>query len=165
MSVTLGSVRAEFRAFTEKLIATGRTVTLMESATGGFIASLITDTEGSSGAFRGSYVTYSNEAKIKCGVRRSVIDRYSVYSRECALEMARACRAAYGADIGIGVTGTMGNRDPENPEWSVPGRLFFAIETRDGAAAYEAVLPPLPDRPSYKIRAAHEVALALKSLK
>ena len=44
--------------------------------------------------------------------------------------MAEACRKAYGADIGIGVTGTMGNVDPANPEASVPGQVYFAIAMR-----------------------------------
>ena len=54
---------------------------------------------------KGAFVTYSNEAKIRQGVPAQTISRYSVYSRETAAEMAKACAEAYGADIGIGVTG------------------------------------------------------------
>ncbi len=36
--------------------------------------------------------------------------------------MARACTEAYNADIGIGVTETMGNIDPSNRDASVSGR-------------------------------------------
>ena len=45
----------------------------MESATSGQIASLITDTEGASAVLRGAYVTYCNDAKVKCGVPAEVI--------------------------------------------------------------------------------------------
>ena len=40
--------------------------------------------------------------------------KYTVYSKETTEAMARACADAYKADIGIGVTGTMGNIDPAN---------------------------------------------------
>lgn len=55
------------------------------------------------------------------GVSAEILDKYTVYSRETAEAMAKACVKAYNADIGIGVTGTMGNVDPANPEASVPG--------------------------------------------
>ena len=48
------------------------------------------------------------------GVPAEVIGKYAVYSKETAEAMARACADAYKADIGIGVTGTMGNIDPAN---------------------------------------------------
>ena len=102
----------------------------MESATSGQIASLITDTEGSSAVLKGAFVTYSNEAKIQQGVPREIIEKYTVYSEETAAAMARACLQAYSADIGIGVTGTMGNVDPANPGASVPGQVYFAIAVR-----------------------------------
>ena len=100
----------------------------MESATSGQIASLITDTEGSSAVLKGAFVTYCNEAKIMQGVPAEIIDKYTVYSKETAGAMAKACRKAYNANIGIGVTGTMGNVDPANPNVSVPGQVYFAID-------------------------------------
>ena len=103
----------------------------MESATSGQIASLITDTEGSSAVLKGAFVTYCNEAKIMQGVPAEVLDTYTVYSKETAEAMARACAEAYNADIGIGVTGTMGNIDSSNPDASVPGQVYFAIGVRE----------------------------------
>ena len=123
-------VRANYRRLTLSLIEKGMSITTMESITAGQIASLITDTEGSSAVFRGAYITYCNEAKIRQGVPREVIDRYSVYSTETADAMAKACAEAYAADIGIGVTGTAGNVDPANPESSVPGQVYFSIDYR-----------------------------------
>ena len=105
-------VRESYRKITLELIEKGRTVSTMESCTSGLIASLITDTEGASAVLKGAFVTYSNVAKIMQGVPKEIIEKYSVYSKETAASMAEACRKTYGADYGIGVTGTMGNIDP-----------------------------------------------------
>ena len=127
----------------------------MESATSGQIASLITDTEGSSAIFMGAFVTYCNDAKIQQGVPSEIIEKYTVYSRETAAAMAEACMKAYNADIGIGVTGTMGNADPANLKASVPGQVFFAIGMRiEGELLVESFhieLDPQPSRLAYKL--------------
>ena len=135
MRYTEAEIRDHYRMLTELLIQRQLTITTMESATAGQIASLITDTEGSSAVLKGAFVTYSNESKILQGVPREIIERYSVYSEETAAAMARACRKAYDADIGIGVTGTMGNVDPANPEASVPGQVYFSIALRSRTEA------------------------------
>lgn len=67
------------------------TITTMESATSGQIASLITDTEGSSAILKGAFITYCNEAKIMQGVPAEILDKYTVYSKETAEAMAKAC--------------------------------------------------------------------------
>ena len=124
--VTESEVHRKYKHLTKKLIETRQTITTMESCTSGQIASLITDTEGSSAVLKGAYITYSNEAKIKQGVPKETIDTYGIYSAETAEAMAVACRTSFKADIGIGVTGSFGNADPNNPD-SVPGEVFFAI--------------------------------------
>ena len=73
-------VREKYRRLTLLLIEKGITISTMESCTSGQIASLITDTEGSSAIFRGSYVTYCNDEKIRLGVPANVIEQYGVYS-------------------------------------------------------------------------------------
>lgn len=111
---------------TKLLIEKGLTITTMESCTSGLIASMITDTEGASAIMKGAFVTYSNEAKIANGVPKRTIDAYGVYSRETALEMAKACKQFYKADIGIGITGTTGNLDPNNND-SKQGIIHLVI--------------------------------------
>ncbi len=81
---TENEIRERYRLLTKKLIEKKLTITTMESATGGQIASLITDTEGSSSVLKGAFVTYCNEAKIMQGVPAETIERYSVYSKETA---------------------------------------------------------------------------------
>ncbi len=106
------------------------TISVMESCTGGFFSSCITDTEGASDIFLGSVVAYSNEAKVRNGVPAGIIERYGVYSPETAEAMANACRSFYRADIGVGITGSTGNADPSNSD-SVPGEVFYAVLWHD----------------------------------
>lgn len=150
-------IRENYKKLTLNLIEKNLTISTMESATSGQIASLITDTEGASAVFRGSIVAYSNEIKIKMGVAADIIDRYSVYSKETAVEMARVCMEAMGTDIGIGVTGTMGNVDPENKISSIPGQVYFAIGYRDVIEAYYVEIPAQETRLDYKLAVAEEI--------
>ena len=134
-------IRENYRKLTRLLIAKELTITTMESATSGQIASLITDTEGSSAVLKGAFV----------------IDEYTVYTKETPGAMAKACRKAYNANIGIGVTGTMGNVDPANPNASVPGQVYFAIDIDGDVEAYYVELPPQPTRLAYKLAVAEEI--------
>lgn len=158
------SIREDYHRLTKALIDHGLTITTMESATSGQIASLITDTEGASAVIKGAFVTYSNEAKIMMGVPAETIDTYSVYSEETAAAMADVCRDTYAADIGIGVTGTMGNVDPNNAEASVPGEVYYAISTDEGTQTYHISLNPQPTRLQYKLAVAEEVYISLAAM-
>jgi len=106
------------------------TITTMESCTAGLLSSLITDTEGASQIFFGGYVTYANSAKIAAGVDSHVIEKYGVYSNECAEAMALAAQRAFHTDIAVGITGTTGNVDPCNED-SVQGEVFYCIVLHD----------------------------------
>ena len=167
MKTRLQQVHEEYNALTNALIEKNITITTMESCTAGLIASLITDTEGSSAILRGAYITYSNQAKIQAGVPSEIIEKHGVYSRETAVAMATACRKAFGADIGIGVTGSMGNIDPANGD-SVPGEIYFAIDFRGDIKQHHIKILPQESRFDYKLAVADEVVkelLILISLK
>ena len=155
------AIRNDYRKLTKLLIEKNLTITTMESATSGQIASLITDTEGPSAVLKWACVTYCNEAKIMQGVPAEVLDKYTVYSKETAEAMARACTEAYNADIGIGVTGTMGNIDLANPDASVPGQVYFAIGIKGEIQSYYVELDPQPSRLAYKLAVAKEIYDAL----
>jgi len=100
----------------EKIIETLKkrhwSIGIMESCTGGAIADSITNIPGVSEVFKSGKVTYSDEAKIEAGVDRKVVDRYSVFSLEVAIEMAKKIEG----NIGVGVTGNL------------PGKVFIAIK-------------------------------------
>ncbi len=151
------AVREKYRQITLRLIEKKISITTMESCTSGLIASLLTDTEGSSAIIKGAYVTYSNEAKIKNGVSEEIIRTFGVYSKETALAMAKASKNSYQADIGIGVTGSFGNVDPNNPD-SVPGEVYFAIAVKKEAEAYHCMIPPQISRLYYKLFMADLIA-------
>lgn len=89
-------------------------ISTMESCTGGFIANSITNIEGASLVFKYGAVTYSNEFKIKMGVSSKIIDTYSVYSEECAKDMAKSISLYTGSNYGVGVTGKFNRIDPNN---------------------------------------------------
>ena len=77
-------------------------------------ANEITNIEGASNVIAFSAVTYSNEFKIKMGVPKEVIDKYTVYSIETAFEMAKAIASFSHSTYGLGVTGKLNKQDPNN---------------------------------------------------
>ena len=102
------------------------TIATMESCTGGALVSAITDVEGASEVLKYSAVTYSNEYKIKMGVDKDVIAKYSVYSLNVAQEMALNIAQFAQADIGIGITGKL-NRADKNNNYGQDNEVFVSI--------------------------------------
>ena len=92
-----------------------KTISTMESCTGGYLANTITNVEGSSEVFKFGAVTYSNEFKIKMGVSSEVIQKFSVYSMETADEMSQNIAIFSHSDLGVGITGKLNCEDPYNP--------------------------------------------------
>ncbi len=150
-------IRNKYEKLTRLLIEKKKTITTMESCTSGQVASLITDTEGASAIMKGAFITYCNEAKIMQGVPASVIEEFGVYSLQTAGEMAKCCRNTFGADIGIGVTGSFGNVDPNNKD-SVPGEVFFAMDTVEGTKVFHEHVPAQNSRLGYKLVMADKIA-------
>ena len=84
-------------------------ISAAESCTGGLFTKLITDIPGSSEVLDLSIVTYANAAKVKfLGVSEKSIADYGVVSEEVAVQMARGICDAFGADVGVGITGIAG---------------------------------------------------------
>ena len=90
------------------------TISTMESCTGGGLANAITNVAGSSEVFKFGAVTYSNEFKIKMGVNKEVIDKYTVYSQNVAREMARCICEFTNSNIGVWITGKLKQVDNHN---------------------------------------------------
>lgn len=118
------------------LIEKKMTIATMESCTGGFVVSSITDIDGSSNVLKFSAVTYSNEYKIKMGVSKEVIDKYSVYSINVAREMAKKISDFANSDIGVGITGKI-NRVDENNLFGDNNKIFYAIYDKNNDKYYE----------------------------
>lgn len=98
----------------EILTNNNKTISTMESCTGGAVVNAITNIEGASEVFKYSAVTYSNEFKIKMGVDSKVIDEYSVYSIEVANEMSKKISDFTNSDYGVGITGKLNRVDKNN---------------------------------------------------
>ena len=115
-----------FKTVINKLIEKNKTISTMESCTGGYIANAITNIEGASTIFKFGAVTYSNEYKIKMGVSKETIDKYSVYSIETAREMAYNISKFTNSDYGIGITGKL-KRSDENNNYGKDNEVFISI--------------------------------------
>lgn len=126
------------------LIEKKMTIATMESCTGGFVASSITDIDGSSSVLKFSAVTYSNEYKIKMGVSKDIIDKYSVYSMNVAREMAKKISDFANSDIGVGITGKI-NRVDENNLFGDDNKIYYAIYDKNSDKYYEYELIAIND--------------------
>ena len=115
-----------FRKIIKKLTKEKLTIATMESCTGGGVANAITCIEGASEVLKYSAVTYSNEYKIKMGVNKDIIDKYSVYSIETAHEMAYNIAKYAKADVGVGITGKLNRADASN-NFGKDNEVFFSI--------------------------------------
>ena len=114
----------------EKLINSNKTISTMESCTGGGIANAITNIPDASKVIKYSAVTYSNEFKIKMGVNEELINKYSVYSMEVARDMAKTISLYTNSNYGVGVTGKLKKVD-ENNLIGDDDEVFLSIYNRD----------------------------------
>lgn len=101
----------KIRLFIRHLKENNKTISTMESCTGGYIANVITNVIGASDVFKLGIVTYSNETKIMMGVSEETIDKYTVYSKEVAYEMACEITKKVNSDYGIGITGVINSAE------------------------------------------------------
>jgi len=110
----------------EILTLKNKTISTMESCTGGGLANYITNIEGASEVLKFSAVTYSNEYKIKMGVNEDTINKYSVYSIETAHDMSEAICKFANSDMGVGITGKL-NRADINNNYGKDNQVFISI--------------------------------------
>ncbi|MEM6454660.1 MAG: CinA family nicotinamide mononucleotide deamidase-related protein [Acidobacteriota bacterium] len=92
-----------------QLTAAGRTVAVAESCTGGLLGGRLTAVAGSSRAFVGGAICYSNALKIDLvGVAPADLEHHGAVSEPVARALAAGVRDRLGADYGIGITGVAG---------------------------------------------------------
>ena len=123
----------------KKLIELNKTISTMESCTGGYIVNEITNIEGASDVLKFSAVTYSNEYKIKLGVDKNIIDKYSVYSIETAKEMSKKISDYTNSDYGIGITGKLNRVDKNNLVGS-DNKVFISIYDKENDKYIESII-------------------------
>ncbi len=102
----------------------GQTVATLESVSGGWIASQLTDVPGASAAFVGGAVSYQTRSKLIFQVTPYTLSQHGAVSAETAAEMARGIRETLGSDWGVGTTGVAG---PSPFEGHPPGLAYVAV--------------------------------------
>ena len=86
-----------------------QTLAVAESCTGGLIGDRLTNVSGSSDAFKGGVVAYSNESKVKIlGVSKNILGQFGSVSKETALSMSKNIKSLFNSSIGLSVTGIAG---------------------------------------------------------
>lgn len=127
------------------LIQRKETISTMESCTGGGLANAITNISGSSEIFNFGAVTYSNEYKIKLGVDAKIIDKYSVYSRETAIEMSKNISKLTSSNYGVGITGKLKRNDINNP-YGKDNIVYVSIYDRNNEKYYNSEIMVTEDK-------------------
>jgi nicotinamide-nucleotide amidase len=131
--------------------ARGLSIATAESCTGGLVAARLTSVPGSSEAFVGGVVAYSDELKAsQLGVDEALLTTHGAVSAEVAEALASGARERLGADVAVAVTGVAGpgGGTPEKPV----GLVFFHAEGPEGGRALRFELPG--DRESIRSRSA-----------
>ena len=129
-----------------KLINDNKTISTMESCTGGALANAITNIPNASKVIKFSAVTYSNDYKVKMGVVSDLIEKYSVYSMEVAEDMAKAITRFTNSNYGVGITGKMKKAD-ENNMTGENDVVFLSIYDVDNNKFYDTEIKlPYDDR-------------------
>lgn len=106
----------------------GKTVSLAESCTGGFISHIITSVAGSSAYFQGAIIPYQNEFKEKLvGVKKETLATYGAVSEQTVQEMAQGVRKMFNTDFGLASSGIAG---PDGGSAEKPvGTIWIACST------------------------------------
>jgi len=112
--------------------ASGMTLALAESCTGGMIAARITDIPGCSAWFKGGVVAYHNQVKQQLlGVSRDILENHGAVSEQVAMAMAEGARRAVGSDLSLAVTGIAG---PDGGTSEKPvGTVYIALADHAGS--------------------------------
>ena len=124
------SIAALSEALVSELIDAGRTISVAESCTGGWIAKALTDVAGSSACFVWGVVSYSNGAKESMlGVNPATLIEYGAVSNEVVREMAEGVLNLSGADYAVAVSGIAG---PDGGSEEKPvGMVWFGWAVRN----------------------------------
>jgi nicotinamide-nucleotide amidase len=110
-----------------RLRASGRTVAVAESLTGGLLCAALTDTAGASLTLRGGLIVYATDLKAElAGVDRELLRRVGAVHEDVAAQLATGVRSRLAAEIGMGVTGVAG---PDPQDGQPVGTVFAAVAT------------------------------------
>ena len=121
-------------ALIQKLSSNSSMLVLAESCTAGLVSDLLASVPGASNVLWGSYVCYSQAAKISMlGISREKLLYHGLVSNETACLMAAGALHKSGADIAAAVTGLAGPKGDGSD--TTVGTVWIAIAARNGAPA------------------------------
>ena len=143
-----------------QLIATGETLAVAESCTGGFLGHHITNVPGASAIFAGGVLAYSNAMKQKLlGVKKSTLAEHGSVSKPVAIEMAEGALTVSGADHALSVTGIAGpgGGTPDKPV----GTVWLGMASRGGRPLAIRKFHPY-DRETFKHATVHQALELLR---
>jgi nicotinamide-nucleotide amidase len=120
---------ARVSALIDALVASGETVAVAESLTGGLVCSTLVHPAGASRAIAGGVVTYATESKASVlGVDDGLLAERGAVVSEVAAQMAFRVRAKFSSTTGISTTGVAG---PGSQDGVEVGTVFIGM-SRDG---------------------------------
>ncbi|WP_413289966.1 CinA family protein [Bdellovibrio sp. HCB337] len=102
------------------------TIGFAESCTGGLLSATLASQAGVSDVFKGSVVSYANEAKMDLlGVQASTLKAEGAVSEAVARQMAQGTRKQLKVDVSVAITGIAGptGGTPDKPV----GTVCFAV--------------------------------------
>lgn len=118
-----------------RLDATGATVAVAESLTGGMLGAELTAMPGSSATFRGGLIVYATDLKESLGgVPGPLLDAEGAVSAEVAAAMAAGARDRIGTTYALALTGVAG---PDSQDGRPPGTVYVAIAGPGGGRVQE----------------------------
>jgi nicotinamide-nucleotide amidase len=171
-----------------ELVARGKRVAILEGATGGFLASLLTEAadsvpgtnldEDGGGPLAGSVIAWDPDRMRALGAPVDLLQRLPAGAADIVSVLAAAVRAFFAADIGIAIGhpmardghgstaatrpgATVGGVGPEEDQ-RAPVRVMIAIAADAGTTVETLDLPPL-GRPWLRERAAFTSLHLLRS--
>lgn len=142
-----GTLAAQVHA---ALRATGATVAVAESLTGGLVGARLSAAPGASVTFRGGVIAYATDVKqAVLGVDGELLARVGAVHPDVAREMAEGVRRLLGATYGLALTGVAG---PDPQDGQPPGTLHLAVVGPQGTVMASPQLPAA-DRSGIRDRA------------
>jgi len=137
---------------TQLLIDRQETVAVMETVTGGLLASTLTDAKGIEKTFLGAHVVINVNQQKDLGITNNVA------SESLAIELAQAAQRQFDSDYGIGISGVLDEQTEAYP----PGTIFVAVSRTDKAPPKTLMSQMSQGRAATKRRAITTALLLLR---
>ena len=114
-----------------RLLAAKQTCVTAESCTGGLVGEMLTRMPGSSAAFLGGAIVYTNaEKERQLGVSHATLVAHGAVSDETVREMAKGARERFDSDYAVAISGIAG---PDGGTAEKPvGLVYVAVHAASG---------------------------------